>query len=364
MALSANTTLQYTVRTALAGFGVFVILASSGGQRKYDSVIGSGESFSDLTLVTEGTAACSHPEAGPGGAPLLFVSKKDGNNDLFLKRNPTSAAIQKLTTHGANDTTPCFSPDGAQIAFASTRSGNSDIFIMSSKGAAAKRQLTDTPEIELWPTWSPDGTTIAYAKFSLYDYKWYIWTKSLVTNAVVQVGPGRDPSFSPNGKKIMFEKATSGGDQWYSLWTMNLDGTEITQITSGSEWGAVDSAWSPDGKKIVFKSSKGISAKVYQERIEDADDRDEYIETISRTASDGNLWIINDDGSGLTQLTTHEAADGQPMWSQDNYLYFISDRDNKYRVWRFTPRFSDGYVPERQERAEIPCLHRLTTVFP
>jgi dipeptidyl aminopeptidase/acylaminoacyl peptidase len=73
-------------------------------------------------------------------------------------------------------------------------------------------------------------------------------------------------------------------------------------------------AASPDGSRVVFV----ISAL-------DA--------TANRRRSD--LWIVNTDGTGLKQLTTHEANDTNGTWSPDGRsVYFLSNRSGLSQVWR------------------------------
>ncbi|MBN2103975.1 S9 family peptidase [bacterium] len=71
---------------------------------------------------------------------------------------------------------------------------------------------------------------------------------------------------------------------------------------------------SPDGKQIVF--------------------------TLRRTDLKANrgrkdIWLINQNGSDLRQLTQHEADDYNPVWSRDGKaVYFLSSRSEYVQVWR------------------------------
>jgi dipeptidyl aminopeptidase/acylaminoacyl peptidase len=48
-----------------------------------------------------------------------------------------------------------------------------------------------------------------------------------------------------------------------------------------------------------------------------------------------DVWLVSLDGSGLTQLTRHEAADTNPRWAPDGKsLYFLSTRSGSTQVWR------------------------------
>jgi TolB protein len=65
--------------------------------------------------------------------------------------------------------------------------------------------------------------------------------------------------------------------------------------------------WSPDGTRIVFAS---------------------------RRSGNADIWMINSDGTQLTQLTTHPAYDFAPTWSPDGTkVAFTSKRTGAYEVW-------------------------------
>ena len=76
---------------------------------------------------------------------------------------------------------------------------------------------------------------------------------------------------------------------------------------------ALNPRWSPDGTRLVFQSSK-------------------------KDKKDFDLYVIDVDGNNLTQLTINKSYDGQPYWTTDGYIYFVSDRGNdagNYQIWRF-----------------------------
>ncbi len=59
---------------------------------------------------------------------------------------------------------------------------------------------------------------------------------------------------------------------------------------------------------------------------------------------DGNneVYLMNADGSGLTQLTNSPAIDAQPAWSPDGKkIAFVSDRDGKNDIYVINTDGSD-----------------------
>jgi dipeptidyl aminopeptidase/acylaminoacyl peptidase len=124
-----------------------------------------------------------------------------------------------------------------------------------------------------------------------------------------------DPAYSPDGGRIAFTSARDGNREIY---VMNADGSSQTRLThtagrvGNPDHESVDQnpAWSPDGRRIYFDSSR-----------------------------DGNLnvYVMNADGSGQTRLTDSPALDAIPIPSPDGRtVLFTSDRLDRDRRELFT----------------------------
>jgi len=106
-----------------------------------------------------------------------------GANDQIIFRGWNSTApglrltssdfrsIQTVTSSD-RDFAPALSPDGKQVVFMSRREGNWDVYLVDVAGSEPKRLTTD-PAMEGLPTWSPDGQAIAFA--SNAGGEWAIW---------------------------------------------------------------------------------------------------------------------------------------------------------------------------------------------
>ncbi len=89
-----------------------------------------GTGITQLTYDTSDT----NPEASPDGKKIAFMSRRDGNWEIYVMDLDTHE-IKRLTNNGANDGLPIWSPDGRTIAFASDRSGEWAIWAMSPDGS-------------------------------------------------------------------------------------------------------------------------------------------------------------------------------------------------------------------------------------
>lgn len=62
-----------------------------------------------------------------------------------------------------------------------------------------------------------------------------------------------DPSWSPDGRRIVFTSTRDGNREIYSV---NADGTDLRNLTNHSD-SDYDPSWSPDGRRIAFTSTRG-----------------------------------------------------------------------------------------------------------
>ena len=77
--------------------------------------------------------------------------------------NADGSGQENLTQHPARDSHPSWSRDGRKLAFVSRRDGNSEIYVMNADGSGL-RNVTRAPSDDLDPAWSPDGGAIAFVK--------------------------------------------------------------------------------------------------------------------------------------------------------------------------------------------------------
>ena len=274
-------------------------------------------------------------EIQPAGDNIIYTSDRtDPYGDILIQPLKGSSQIQK-TFHEGTDRHPSYSPDGERFAFASDANGNFDIFVMRTNGGTAKQQVTFSDLDELSPDFSPDGKKLVYVSYGIDGGN--IWIYNFDDGSFTTLGKGEYPKFSPDGTKLVYQKRSSNKDRYYSLWIINIDGSSDTQIVRGNDWSAITPDWSPNGEYIVFASSANkIGKYVFTRRKSKV--------FIQKEAKGTDIWVVKIDGTGMTQLTQSKGSDWNPKWTNENVIYFCSDRrlgrkpSNKAsNIWSFIP---------------------------
>ena len=314
---------------------LLVVAISSYGKKKY-AITTTGETLQALTQVTDNEEPCLYPFGGDNGSPLYFAARENKKYyNIYKKENPFSAAMTQKTSGKNFNYSPVYCAATDKLAFRCQLEGSStsDIFLMSDSKGKALNQITESSNAyEDYPSFNKDGTLLVYSMVQYSYYKKYnfwnsffglggstiivenseLWMKNLKTGETTLLGNGYQPVFSPDNKKIAYVKYSSDAKSC-SIWTMNIDGSEQMQITDAKKGYAYHPRWSPDGTKLVFEASK-------------------------KDKKDFDIYIIDTDGNNLVQVTINKSYDGQPYWTKDNYLYFVSDRgnvDGNLQIWRF-----------------------------
>ena len=193
------------------------------------------------TLVSQGGLNIT-PALSPDGNFLAYSSSHEGNAELY-RMDTHKKAVQRLTTNAAGDLSPSWSPSGRELAFTSDRSGGPQIFLMSADGSNVRR-LTFDGDYNAAPAWSPRGNWIAYVcRTPKKEYKLCVITPDGQKHLQLTTGLGVDdsPSWSPDGRHLVFSSTVDGKSQIYMI---NVDGKDLERITFTGAHNSAPS-WSP-----------------------------------------------------------------------------------------------------------------------
>lgn len=147
------------------------------------------------------------------------------------------------------------SPDGKFIATTYVRGGSWRIYQIDMSTGNATRLTDATTGQESSPAFSPDGKLIAYSYVSYPDYQRIVVMNVDGSNPHTLPGSGTanlDPTFAPTGEKIYFRRAEQRPHEHrWDLFSMGIDGRNLTRLTNQGFYSIYSPTLSPDGKSMV-----------------------------------------------------------------------------------------------------------------
>lgn len=182
------------------------------------------------------------PRFSPNGQTVVYSLAAGGNTDIY-RMDIGGGAPVRLTSEPSIETAPSFSPDGKQIVFESDRSGNQQLYVMPANGGEARRISFGAGRYGT-PVWSPRGDLVAFTKQNKGRFHIGVMRvdgseERLLTASFLDEGP----SWSPNGRVIMFMRETSGAGGAVGLYSVDISGRNLRRVKT--DGGASDPAWSP-----------------------------------------------------------------------------------------------------------------------
>lgn len=134
--------------------------------------------------------------------------------------------------------------------------------INASKPAQA---ITDPYGNARQPSWSPDGRRIAFQAY--WDGVWNIYTIEVASKAIQQITDGpyddRSPTWSPDGEQLLFASDRSGN---YDVWQYSFSQEELKNL-SDRPFDQFDPAWHPDGSYSYIDNTPDQAGIVHQDEL-------------------------------------------------------------------------------------------------
>jgi TolB protein len=221
------------------------------------------------------------PSFGPGGE-LMYTSYRNGNPDLFIGDDEARV----LSGRPGINTGAEVSPDGSEIAVTLSLHGSSEIYIMDTDGTIVRRCTENNAE-DVSPTWSPDGSRIAFTSDRSGGPQIYVMNADCSNQQRVTFAGGYNtaPEWSPLGDRIAFTGRDNRGR--FDIFTVEPESRFITRLTQ-DQGDNREASWSPDGRYLVFTSTRG--------------------------GSGGAIYVMTEDGQIQTEI--RPGTNETPVWER------------------------------------------------
>ena len=130
--------------------------------------------------------------------------------------------------------------------------------------------------------------------------------------------------------ELLFQSDREGPTR---LFILDVAKSVQRRVGSAGAWFDEEPAWSNDGRRIAFGSTRGGGSNI-------------------------DIWVMDADGTNLVRLTDHPAPEQDPAWAPDDKsIFFTGERDGRgeiYRVWLADKRVER--ITSGIDRAIMPAV--------
>ena len=308
-----------------------------------------------ITEFTQPDVSAGEPAFSADGQYLAYYRDGgiSGSSGIFVQTVGTAASRQ--LTSSERDCCAAWSPDGRTLAFA-RYSSNTEIglFLVPAEGGAERRLEIPGAAPKMGRIdWSPDGKTIAYSGgtglslFALQD------SSARQLTAPPPLTQDWGPSFSPDGKFILFARSSEMGFPEQIL-RISVAGGEPTLISTEVARLRGSPRWSADGRSVIFASDRGGKPALWRVSTESKEAAVQFNDggshpTISRQGQrmayqretrSLTVWEMSLAEGGksevraLVPLTSQTDQGPGPQYSRDGKkIAYMSDRGGTMEIW-------------------------------
>ncbi len=270
-----------------------------------------------------------------GKQQLIFNSNANSSGSELYRINADGTDLQQLTFDAVprrGNEGGRVSPDGKYITFATYKYGGWKV-ALSKSDLTGQKKWTKGPQYTWGASWSPNSKSLVYTKVDTksppyFDGDAEIFRMNLDgsgdTNLTQSKGLDHSPSWSPDGKKIVFFSDRDGS---LDIYVMDPDGSNQLNLTNTPEIDEFAPCWSPDSKRIAYHHMPKNKGK-------------RYVDTYVMDANGENQVDLTRNHSAKKDLYTPYYPGALPIygyqtaWSPDGKeIAFASQRNGNFQLF-------------------------------
>lgn len=246
-----------------------------------------------------------------------------------------------------------FGLSSGRLAFTYNQGGEKDIYILDFEKLTIQPLLA-SPAVEEYPTFSPDGKKIVFYSDVSGDREIYVIDSNgtNLTRLTNSKGFDEDPDWSPDGKRIVFSSDRQKKDT-FNLYTMNADGSKVEALSNSKDKNTVP-RWSPRGTEILYSTTTywpGTDLMLYDFKAKAHKLLTTGMQSFCRanwnfegsayvfsygTGNNINLWLQTK-GEAPTEITSLPGREYDAVWDDDGKAIFFvgesAEESNDFQIY-------------------------------
>ena len=263
-----------------------------------------------IVRITDGAYNYFLGSLNPEQTEMIAFAEKDSIWRLVRIDPDQGGLIEFIPEFSVDFLNPQVSPDGAYILVASNFDGDFEIYVLNYQSGTYVAKITENFSNDTFPDWFPDGNRFVFIsddgdrEVTMGSLEQFFGNQDPV-QLTFNNSEEYSPHVSPDGKYIVYY---SSRDNNIDVYVYSMEDSAEERITTDRARDA-EGTFSPDGEWIVFESDR---------------------------TGNYDIWTVRTDGSDLQRVTSDSANEQIPYFSHDGEWLFYQRSENggNYDIYR------------------------------